>query len=456
MTQIVPAEKLEAKIRSSNDIVELKEIHDKAEAIRVYVGKFEKNFVKQNKYAELKIRAERRCGEILATEIQHGGDRKSKSRFDRKTLKDLGISKNQSHRWQTIAQLSEEAFEGHIAKTKDLNKELTSASVYRIANEDRKRSEAEAKPIPGAKSIKTPINIKTITGDFMESIDRFENVDAIITDPPYSKEFLPLYGQLAQFSAKVLKPGGSLLVMAGVYYLPQVFELMTPHLNYHWTITYHMPRRPRREWQKKILNTWKPILWFVKGKYEGEWNKDVIEAGGIEKNLHPWQQTSMDLEKLVEKTTCEGSTIIDPFFGTGSLGLAAIKLNREIIGIEIDPKRMKIAEERLEWFAKKIVLPSFFPNEDPTKVLENWKKNNDASGIKSTSQSDQEGIFHIKLAEQKPEQTKKTAASSMDGLKNKSKKPLTTKGSKNLPSAKGNSKNNDVNGKRKKISGHKR
>ncbi len=70
MNQIVPAEKLEAKIRSSKDIVELKDIHDKAEAIRGYVKKFEKNFTKQNKYAELKIRAERRCGEILATERQ--------------------------------------------------------------------------------------------------------------------------------------------------------------------------------------------------------------------------------------------------------------------------------------------------------------------------------------------------------------------------------------------------
>ena len=122
MAQLVPAEKLEAQIRTSKDIVELKDIHDKAEAIREYVGKFEKNFTKQNKYAELKIRAERRCGEILATEIQHGGDRKSKSRFNGKTLKDFGINKNQSHRWQTIAQLPEEKFEGFIAQTKDSGK----------------------------------------------------------------------------------------------------------------------------------------------------------------------------------------------------------------------------------------------------------------------------------------------------------------------------------------------
>jgi len=118
MNQIVPIEKLEAKIRTSKDIVELKDIHDKAEAIREYVGKFEKNFTKQNKYAELKIRAERRCGEILATEIKHGGDRKSKSRFHGKTLKDFGIHKNQSRRWKIIAQLAEKEFEDFIAQAR--------------------------------------------------------------------------------------------------------------------------------------------------------------------------------------------------------------------------------------------------------------------------------------------------------------------------------------------------
>ena len=94
MAQIVPAENLEAKIRTSNDIGQLKDIKDKAEALRVYVRKAEKGFAKQNQYAEVKIRAERRCGEILATEIKHGGDHKSKSRFHGKTLKDFGIHKN--------------------------------------------------------------------------------------------------------------------------------------------------------------------------------------------------------------------------------------------------------------------------------------------------------------------------------------------------------------------------
>jgi 16S rRNA G966 N2-methylase RsmD len=398
MNQIIPAENLEAQIRNSNDIGQLTDIKDKAEALRVFVRKAEKGFAKQNKYAEVKIRAERRCGEILATEIQHGGDRKSKSRFNGKTLKDLGISKNQSHHWQTVAQFPEDLFEGHIAQLKGSNKELTSIGVYRAASAYRRARKQDLKPVVGSESVKTPIRTKMIAGDFRDHIDKFENIDAIITDPPYAKKHLGLYEDLARFAGKVLKPGGSLFTMAIVRYLPEILDLMRPHIGYHHIISYYMPSKLRCELDKKVYIRWKAILWFVNGKYEGDCVKNVIKAAPIEKSLHPWQQTSADFEELIEKTTSQGGTIIDPFFGTGSLGVAAIMLNRKIIGIEIDPKNLEIAEKRLEWFIKKIVLPSHFPNEEPAEVLKNWKKikgdNGDSSAIEanSTSQSDEQNV----------------------------------------------------------------
>jgi hypothetical protein len=98
----------------------------------------------------------------------------------------------------------------------------------------------------------------------------------------------------------------------------------------------------------------------VKGKYEGTWLKDVLIAGPREKKLHPWQQTEADFAELVEMSTQPGETIIDPFFGSGTLGEATIKLNRDFIGIEIEPNTMKTAERRLECVAKKIVLPSHY------------------------------------------------------------------------------------------------
>jgi DNA polymerase III delta prime subunit/16S rRNA G966 N2-methylase RsmD len=428
--QIIPVERLEAEIAACKDFGKLKEIKDKAEALRIFFRRAKIGFEIANRYSELKIRAERRCGEILAFEIEHGGDRKSKSRFSHRTLKDFGIKKNQSRCWQAVAELPEELFEEHLTKIREAKKELTSACVYRKAFEFRQAKEADLKPIPGAESVKTPISIKTGTGDFMNYIDQFKDVAAIITDPPYGKEYLPLFGKLGQFAAKVLKPGGSLLTMAGVYHLPKVMELMTPHLNYYWTIAYHMPLVPDRIPGRKVLCYWKPILWFVKGKYQGKKRiKDFLLAGPIEKRFHPWQQSEPDTGALVEMFTKPGDLIVDPFYGSGTLGAAAMMRNRDFFGIEIDPKYVEIAENRLADMGYKIALPSYFPDEDPAKVIENWKKNKGGNGDSAaieaipTSQSDEQKVVQEKPFEVNGDLFIPTDRQGVYSVKLKSRKP---------------------------------
>ena len=59
------------------------------------------------------MRAERRCGEILAEMEMHGGDRKSKLHDATLNLADIGIERTQSHRWQAIASIPEPDFEQH-------------------------------------------------------------------------------------------------------------------------------------------------------------------------------------------------------------------------------------------------------------------------------------------------------------------------------------------------------
>ena len=50
---------------------------------------------------------------------------------------------------------------------------------------------------------------------------------------------------------------------------------------------------------------------------------------------------------LIENSTQKGETVLDPFMEIGSTCVASKMLEREYIGIEIDPKYFKIAEERL-------------------------------------------------------------------------------------------------------------
>ena len=49
----------------------------------------------------------------------------------------------------------------------------------------------------------------------------------------------------------------------------------------------------------------------------------------------------------IKMVTREGGTVLDPFLGSGTTGIACKNLNRNFIGIELDPEYFKIAEKRI-------------------------------------------------------------------------------------------------------------
>lgn len=75
-----------------------------------------------------------------------------------------------------------------------------------------------------------------------------------------------------------------------------------------------------------------------------------------EVTLHPFSGAHFATypEKLIEpmiKAGCpEGGIVLDMFFGAGTTGLVALKQNKKFIGIELNPKYIKIAEERIKPF----------------------------------------------------------------------------------------------------------
>ena len=90
-----------------------------SEATHPYVRQQNMGLEMQNNAAEIKLRAERRAGEMLAHTEKHPAGRPKKNRLHRETnlpaiLKEIGVTKVQSHRWQSIAALPEKDFEGYI------------------------------------------------------------------------------------------------------------------------------------------------------------------------------------------------------------------------------------------------------------------------------------------------------------------------------------------------------
>ena len=66
------------------------------------------------------------------------------------------------------------------------------------------------------------------------------------------------------------------------------------------------------------------------------------------RGLHPTQKPVALMEYLIKTYTNEGQTVLDFTMGSGTTGVAAKSLDRDFIGIEIDPTYFQIAKDRIE------------------------------------------------------------------------------------------------------------
>lgn len=331
----------------ARDIDEVKDVRDKAEALRLYAKQRGESHEMQNNIAEIKLRAERRAGELLAETVKAGNPQL----LHDETISRLpeGISRVQSHRWQKAAQLPEEEFEEHIARTKARGGELTSAGVHRLVKQTEKEIAIERRKqakdgITEQSEYSLYIGDLTVVGSEIAN----NSVDFVITDPPYGQKYLPLYGTLSELAVRVLKPGGSLLVMAGQSYIAKTLFQLNQYLTYHWTLAYLTPGPKTAIWPRKVHCSWKPIFWFVKGEYKADWINDIVTSPKPDKKFHNWGQSTRGMIKLLHKFCYPNQVILDPFCGAGTTGLAALELGCHFIGIDIDPEQIRMTRTRLE------------------------------------------------------------------------------------------------------------
>lgn len=141
-TQLVLFDRARLAIEQARTVDEVKVVRDQAQAIRLYFKQARESLEMQNNVAEIKLRAERRIGEMLPTQIGSHDV----------TLSGMGISKMQSHRWQAEASVPEEEFERHVAEVKVSGKELTSAGLYRLARQTAIPPNGTSQVVPAVKS----------------------------------------------------------------------------------------------------------------------------------------------------------------------------------------------------------------------------------------------------------------------------------------------------------------
>jgi site-specific DNA-methyltransferase (adenine-specific) len=187
-------------------------------------------------------------------------------------------------------------------------------------------------------------------GDCREVLPTLGHVDAVVTDPPYHREHLPLYGLAAEHAARLLPPGGSFLALCGQHAVGQVIADCERHLRFWWLcgMRHNSLARLPGKW---VCVTWKPAVWFVKeSRRAGDTNcpMDLRDGGGADKEFHEWGQPVPWFRYWIDALSDEGGTILDPFMGSGTTGVACARLGRRFVGVEIEERYFDIACRRIE------------------------------------------------------------------------------------------------------------
>ncbi len=165
-----------------------------------------------------------------------------------------------------------------------------------------------------------------------------KNVDSIITDPPYPDYYADEYRYregiidfLAEFDCRQF-----------VFWSAKVEFPLNYSAIHIWDKAIGCASTYEKIYER---NGNKNYLLFrhmsIFGRVRAKIAKDIYTE-------HPSQKPVALIRELVEKFTHEGDTILDPFMGSGTTGVACVQTGRNFIGIEIDPKYFEIAKRRIE------------------------------------------------------------------------------------------------------------
>lgn len=187
------------------------------------------------------------------------------------------------------------------------------------------------------------------------------SIDLIFTDPPYHKKYLHLYSWLAREAARVLKPGGFCLAMAGGYFLDKVMVRMGKHLSFFWKFEIFMSDVSTVIWPRHVIARSKPILCYQKGNAIPPANNilGAMIGGGNDKRFHSWGQDVESARYYIDCFSRPGDLVLDPFIGGGTTLVASELIGRRCIVFDIDQAALDTTRSRLNGAGIPVEMPLF-------------------------------------------------------------------------------------------------
>ena len=221
---------------------------------------------------------------------------------------------------------------------------------------------------------------RLLLGDSLEILPLLGKVDAVVTDPPYGIGFeYPSYADTRENLRDLVR---------GLFSFRREFARMIVLCGPSQVHVY-----PESDWLGCITwNTtgsfgrfgysqWAPVLLYGEdlkgfGNVNGVTKTDTYQINGggsvgfqrdADSRLHVCPKPMNIMVRMVQRYTAPDETILDPFMGSGTTGVACVKLGRKFIGIEIDEGYFDIACERIR---KAYAQPDMFVSRPPEPVQE--------------------------------------------------------------------------------------
>lgn len=222
----------------------------------------------------------------------------------------------------------------------------------------------------------------------MNNIDA-DSVDLIVTDPPYNlgnfmknrdtnlhkmrdnffatagwdnmgfDEWTKSMNDFFAAAARVMKKGGSVIVFMAIIKVETIIQLAEKHGFYYKTTgIWHKTNPMPRNMNLHFVNSTEAWIFFTYKKRTGTFNNDgavlhdfietSVTPNSERKNgKHPTQKPESLIRHFVTVLSNENDWVLDPFMGSGTTGVVAKRANRNFIGVELDEKYYRIADERI-------------------------------------------------------------------------------------------------------------
>ena len=210
-----------------------------------------------------------------------------------------------------------------------------------------------------------PVKIGNATlylGDCMEILPMLGKVDAVITDPPYgvelggrannnrARESYAGFDDTAENIVSCVVPAVQMALEKALRGLvtPGVRNIHAYPRSQHIGAIYYPAASGCNSWG---FSCWQPMLYYGKDPHggHGSMHDSFSSVEPAEKNGHPCPKPIRQMIWMVNRMTRnKDDSILDPFMGSGTTGVAAIQLGRKFIGIEREERYFEIACRRIE------------------------------------------------------------------------------------------------------------